>query len=32
VVAEYLRDEKVAKINKLNSPKIVGMDGNPGIA
>jgi sulfur-oxidizing protein SoxB len=32
VVAEYLRDEKIAKINKLNSPKIVGMDGNPGIA
>ncbi len=32
VVAEYLRDEKVAKISKLNSPKIVGMDGNPGIS
>ena len=32
VVAEYLRDEKVAKIAKLNSPKIVGMDGNPGIS
>jgi sulfur-oxidizing protein SoxB len=32
VVAEYLRDEKIAKINKLNSPKIVGMEGNPGIA
>jgi len=32
LVAEYLRDEKVAKIKKLNSPKIVGMDNNPGIA
>ncbi|WP_455217171.1 thiosulfohydrolase SoxB [Kaarinaea lacus] len=32
VVAEYLRDEKVAKIKKLNTPKIVGMEGNPGIA
>lgn len=32
VVAEYLRDEKVAKIDKLNTPKIVGMEGNPGIA
>jgi sulfur-oxidizing protein SoxB len=32
VVAEYLRDEKVAKVKKLNTPKIVGMEGNPGIA
>lgn len=32
VVAEFLRDEKVAKIKKLNTPKIVGMEGNPGIA
>ena len=32
VVAEYLRDEKVAKVKKLNSPKIIGMEGNPGIA
>jgi sulfur-oxidizing protein SoxB len=32
VVAEYLRDEKVAKIDKLNTPKIIGMEGNPGIA
>lgn len=32
VVAEYLRDAKVAKVNKLNTPKIVGMEGNPGIA
>ena len=32
VVAEYLRSEKVAKVKKLNTPKIVGMEGNPGIA
>jgi len=32
VVAEFLRDEKVAKIKKLNTPKIVGMEGNVGIS
>jgi sulfur-oxidizing protein SoxB len=32
VVAEFLREEKVAKIKKLNTPKIVGMEGNPGIS
>lgn len=32
VVAEYLRSEKVARVKKLNTPKIVGMEGNPGIA
>ena len=32
VVATYLRDTKVAKVTKLNTPKIVGMEGNPGIA
>lgn len=32
VVSEYLRTEKVAKVKKLNTPKIVGMEGNPGIA
>jgi sulfur-oxidizing protein SoxB len=32
VVAEYLRDEKVAKIKKMNTPKIKGAKGNPGIA
>ncbi len=31
VVAEYLRDEKVAKIGKFNTPNIVGMQSNPGI-
>ena len=32
MVAEYLRDEKVAKIKKMNTPKIKGAKGNPGIA
>jgi sulfur-oxidizing protein SoxB len=32
VVAEYLRDEKVAKVKKLNTPKLLGAKGNPGIA
>ena len=32
VVADYLRTEKVAKVKKLNAPKIIGMEGNPGIA
>ena len=32
VVAEYLRDQKVAKITKLNTPKLVNVAGNPGIA
>ncbi len=32
VVAEYLRDEKVAKIKKMNTPLIKGAKGNPGIA
>ncbi len=32
IVAEYLREEKVAKVKKLNTPKIIGVEGNPGIA
>ena len=32
VVSEYLRSEKIAKVKKLNTPKIIGMEGNPGIA
>ncbi|MDH5570733.1 MAG: thiosulfohydrolase SoxB [Gammaproteobacteria bacterium] len=32
IVAEYLREEKVAKINKLNTPKILNVKDNPGIA
>ncbi len=32
VVAEYLRNEKIAKIKKMNTPTIKGAKGNPGIA
>ncbi len=32
VVAEYLRDQKVAKISKMNTPKILNVQGNPGIS
>jgi sulfur-oxidizing protein SoxB len=32
VVAEYLRDQKSIKIRKLNTPKLIGVKGNPGIA
>ncbi|MCU7849863.1 MAG: thiosulfohydrolase SoxB [Candidatus Thiodiazotropha sp. (ex Lucinoma kastoroae)] len=32
VVAKYLRDQKTVKIKKLNTPKLVGVKGNPGIA
>jgi sulfur-oxidizing protein SoxB len=31
VVAEYLRDVKVVKQVKLNQPKVIGMEGNPGM-
>lgn len=31
VVGEYLRDHKVAKIDKLNTPKLVNVAGNPGL-
>ena len=31
VVAEYLRREKVARIAKLNTPKLKNVAGNPGI-
>ncbi len=31
VVAEYLRDQKSIKIDKLNTPKLVNVKGNPGI-
>ncbi|MCW8891102.1 MAG: thiosulfohydrolase SoxB [Sedimenticola sp.] len=31
VVADYLRDQKQVKITKLNTPKLVGMKGNPGL-
>jgi sulfur-oxidizing protein SoxB len=32
VVAEYLRDEKTISIKKLNTPKILNVKDNPGIA
>lgn len=32
VVAEYLRDAKTVKIQKLNTPKLKGVAGNPGLA
>jgi len=32
VVADYLRDQKTIKIKKLNTPKLVGVKGNPGLA
>ena len=32
VVADYLRDKKTVKIDKLNSPKLKNVEGNPGIA
>ena len=31
-VATYLRDQKTVKIKKLNTPKLVGVKGNPGLA
>jgi sulfur-oxidizing protein SoxB len=31
-VATWLRDKKVVTPRKLNTPRIIGMDGNPGIA
>jgi sulfur-oxidizing protein SoxB len=31
-VATYLKDQKTVKIKKLNTPKLVGVDGNPGLA
>ena len=32
VVAEYLRDRKSARIAKLNTPRLINVAGNPGIA
>ena len=32
VVADYLRDQKSVKITRLNTPKLKGVTGNPGIA
>jgi len=32
LVSGYLRDKKVIKGVKINTPTIIGMEGNPGIA
>jgi len=32
VVADYLRDQKEVKIDKINTPKLKNVEGNPGIA
>ncbi len=32
VVADYLRDQKTVSIKKLNTPKLVGVEGNPGLS
>ncbi|WP_369159462.1 thiosulfohydrolase SoxB [Candidatus Thiodiazotropha sp. LNASS1] len=31
-VAKYLRDQKTVKIKKINTPKLVGVKDNPGLA
>ena len=32
VVAEYLRDQRVVRIDKLDTPRLINVAGNPGIA
>ncbi len=32
VVAQWLRTSKTVKPRKLNTPRIIGVEGNPGIA
>ena len=32
VVEKYLRDQKLVKAPVLNQPRLVGVDGNPGMA
>lgn len=32
VVTQYLRDRKIVKAPRLNSPRLVGVEGNTGIA
>lgn len=32
VVAEYLRDQKVIRVDKLETPRLVGVGGNPGLS
>ncbi len=31
VVADYLRDARTVRIEKLNTPKLIGVEGNPGL-
>jgi sulfur-oxidizing protein SoxB len=31
IVAQYLRDQKIITPRRLNVPKLIGVDGNPGI-
>jgi sulfur-oxidizing protein SoxB len=31
-VAEYLRDQKVVRIDKLDTPRLINVAGNPGVA
>jgi sulfur-oxidizing protein SoxB len=31
-VATWLRDKKVVTPRRLNTPRIIGMDGNPGMS
>jgi sulfur-oxidizing protein SoxB len=32
VITQYLRDKKTIAAPKLNVPKLIGVEGNPGIA
>jgi S-sulfosulfanyl-L-cysteine sulfohydrolase len=32
VVERYLKDQKVIRVTRLNTPRLVGMPGNPGLA
>jgi sulfur-oxidizing protein SoxB len=32
LVADYLRDRKSAKLEKINMPKLKNVSGNPGLA
>jgi len=32
IVADYLRDRKVVKFSKINSPKLINVEGNQGLA
>ena len=32
IVAEYLRDRDTVEIRKINTPKLINMEGNPGLA